>query len=338
MTVMRAITLLFAPALLFVGCKKEAAEMWRPIKSIQIIVPWGAGGSTDQMTRLVAGELEGPLGRKIVVVNQPGESGSVGTKNALEAPHDGYTWTAGAAADLGAYKIRGLLDTTLDDWVLFLTMADVSVISVNTDEPYRDFGELLQAFKDNPGRIPVATAGQLSTGHNAMTAVQKYSGIEYRQVTYDGSNPAVIATAAGETAAVAQLAVEQADTLAGGRLRGLAVLDDKPLELKNYGVIPPITNWIPDFQPSPSYFGIWIPKDAPQRVIDAFGKLWEEVMENSQALKQYAAARGAVFDPSWGKEARQKAMPYLSIIAWNLHDSGRTVMSPSEAGIPKPWR
>ena len=330
------LVLFFAGALLFAGGETEEMGMWKPSKPIQIIVPWGAGGSTDQMTRVVAGDLEDPLGQKIVVVNQPGASGSVGTKNALDAPHDGYTWAAGAAADLGAYKVRGLLETTLDDWVLYLTVANVSVMSVNADEKYQDFGQLLQAFKDKPGQIPVATAGQLSAGHNSMIAIQKYTNIEYKHVTYDGGNPAVIATVAGECVAVPQLAVEQADMLAGGKLRALAVLDDKPLELEKYGSIEPITKWIPDYAPAPNYFGIWIPKDAPKEVIDTFGKLWDDVMENSEALKKYAASRGAVFDPSWGEEARKKAMPYLSIIAWNLQESGQTVMSPAEVGIPKP--
>jgi tripartite-type tricarboxylate transporter receptor subunit TctC len=331
-----ALVLFLAGAMLFATAQKEATGMWKPTKPIQIIVPWGAGGSTDQMTRVVAGELEDKLGQKIVVVNQPGASGSVGTKNALDAAHDGYTWAAGAAADLGAYKVRGLIDTTLDEWVLYLTVANVSVMSVNADEPYEDFGQLLQAFKDKPGQIPVATAGQLSAGHNSMIAIEKYTGIQYKHVTYDGGNPAVIATVAGECVAVPQLAVEQADMLAGGRLRALAVLDDKPLELEKYGSIPPITKWIPDFEPGPNYFGIWIPKDAPQEVIDTFGKLWDDVMENSDALKKYAASRGAVFDPSWGEEAQKKAMPYLSIIAWNLQNAGETVMSPAEVGIPKP--
>ena len=80
-----------------------AAAQWKPTKPITIIVPWAAGGSTDQVTRVTAAEIEKVLGQKIVIVNQPGASGSIGTKNALEAAKDGYTWTAGAAQDLGVY-------------------------------------------------------------------------------------------------------------------------------------------------------------------------------------------------------------------------------------------
>ena len=321
-----------------VGCKKkeEVAGVWQPTKPIQIIVPWGAGGSTDQVTRVVAGELEEPLGQKIVVVNQPGASGSVGTKGCLDAPHDGYTWTAGAAADLGGYKVLGLLDTTWDDWELYLDVANVSVVSVHPDTPYQDFGQLLEAFKAKPGMIPVATAGQLSAGHNAMEAIRKYTGIDYKHVTYDGGNPAVIATVAGETEVVPQLAVEEADMLAGGKLRALAVLSDKPLELKDYGTIPAVTEWIPDFEPAPNYFGIWVPKDAPKEVLDTFGKLWDTAIKNSQKLADYAAERGAVFDPYWGEAAKEKALPYLQIIAWNYHAAGKAVISPDTIGIPKP--
>src|SRR6185503_4205508 len=89
---------------------------WKPDRPVTLIVPWAAGGSTDQMARIVASELEAELKQKFVVVNQPGASGSVGTKNALEAAKDGYTWAAGAAKDLGTYKVLGMLDTSAKDW------------------------------------------------------------------------------------------------------------------------------------------------------------------------------------------------------------------------------
>ena len=100
-------------------------------------MPWAAGGSTDQVTRVTAAELEKALNQKVVIVNQPGASGSVGTKNALEAPKDGYTWTAGAAKDLGTYKVLGMLDTSIKDWNLYLNVANVAVVGVNADTPYK---------------------------------------------------------------------------------------------------------------------------------------------------------------------------------------------------------
>jgi hypothetical protein len=69
---------------LAVALPAAAQATWKPEKPITIIVPWAAGGSTDQVTRVTAAEIEKALGQKVVVVNQPGASGSIGTKNAME--------------------------------------------------------------------------------------------------------------------------------------------------------------------------------------------------------------------------------------------------------------
>src|SRR5258708_14402596 len=84
----------------FLPLSAQAAD-WKPVRPINLIVPWAAGGSTDQVTRLVAGEMEKSLGQTILIINQPAASGSIGTRRALEATRDGYTWTAGAAQDHG---------------------------------------------------------------------------------------------------------------------------------------------------------------------------------------------------------------------------------------------
>lgn len=318
------------------GSKEKTGLPWTPKRPITIIVPWSAGGSTDQVTRIIAGALSQPLGQQVVVVNQPGASGSVGTKTVMDDPHDGYTWAAGAASDLGSYKVLGLLNTNIKNWVLYTDVANVSVVAVNAKSPYKNFGDLLKAFKAHPGQISVGTAGVLSAGHNAIEAIAKYTGITYKHVPYNGGNPAVISTVSGETQVTTQLAVEESNMLQGGRLRALAVLNTKPLKLEGYGEIPPITKWIPQFQSAPNYFGIWIPKDAPKNVIDTFGKLWDTVIVHSQALQKYAASRGAVVDPEWGPAAQKQVMPYLSQVAWNYYKAGKAKISPATIGIPQP--
>ena len=314
-----------------------AQATWKPTKPITIIVPWGAGGSTDQATRVCAAELEQALGQKIVIVNQPGASGSVGTKSVLDARRDGYTWSAGAAADLATYKVQGMLDTDLrKDWEIFLSVANVMVVAVNPSTPYKTFDDLLTAFKAKPGKITVATAGQSSAGHIAIELIRKYAGIDYKHVTYDGGNPAVIACVSGETEMTTQLAVEEADMIRGKKLRPLAVLSDKPLNLQGYGDIPPITNWLKDFKTGPNYFGIFIPKGVPQEIIDTVQKAWKATIFNSQKVKDYALSRGAVFDPSYGQEAQDRAFSYYQPVAWLYWEAGKAKISPDTIGIPKP--
>src|SRR4051812_29737719 len=136
-----------------------AQAQWKPAKPINIIVPWAAGGATDQVTRVAAGELEEALGAKIVVINQPGAAGSIGTMNALNAPRDGYTWTAGAPKQLGTYPVLGLANTKLDDFHVFVSVTQVPIVSVNPNSPYQNMQQLMDAMKASPGQITFSTAG-----------------------------------------------------------------------------------------------------------------------------------------------------------------------------------
>src|SRR5918999_3581763 len=133
----------FALLVLSILFSTACLAQWKPDKPVTIIVPWAAGGSTDQVTRVAAAELEKALGQKVVIINQPGASGSIGTRNALAAASDGYTWTAGAAKDLGTYAVSGLLDTKLADWRMYLTVINVSVLGANPSTPYKSAADLV---------------------------------------------------------------------------------------------------------------------------------------------------------------------------------------------------
>jgi putative tricarboxylic transport membrane protein len=310
-----------------------AQAQWKPTKPITIIVPWSAGGATDQVTRLAAAELEPALGQKIVVVNQPGGAGSIGTKNAMEAPKDGYTWTAGAAKQLGTYPLLGMLNSKVDDFHLYLSVTNVSIVSVNPGTPYQNMQQLLDDLKARPGQIKVATAGNTSSGHFAMEAIAKAAGVKYRHVTYDGGNPAVIATVAGESEITTQLAVEQTEMIKGKRLRPLAVVADQPLNIEGYGNIPPITQWIRTFPKITTAFGIFIPKGVPAEVAATMDKLWAERIAKSDRIRQYAQQKGALFTPSSGKRAYDLVWPTVVEDAYMLQDAGMAKVPLESIGI-----
>jgi tripartite-type tricarboxylate transporter receptor subunit TctC len=315
----------------------SAQSSWKPEKPINLIVPWGAGGATDGVSRQTAMVVEGHLGQKIVIVNQPGASGSVGTKSVLDKPKEGLYWTAGAVKDLGVYKVQGLLDTTLDDWHLFLNFAIPNVVAVNADTPYKDFGELLEAFKASPGKIKVATAGVNSAGHTAIEMIKSYTGIDYKHVSYEGGNPAVIATVAGECEVVPQLAKEEVDMLKAGKLRALAVLADAPLSIEGYDQeIPSVKQWIPDFVTAPIYFGIFVPKGVPDEAVATLTEIWDKSLVNDEGLKTFAAQNAMIFDPATGDAAMKKAFPMVQLDAWLKFDSGDATVDPSTIGIPRP--
>ena len=326
---MKRLLLLFAAALV----AAPAQAQWKPTRPITIIVPWAAGGATDQVTRLAAAELEPALGQKIVVVNQPGGAGSIGTKNAMEAPKDGYTWTAGAAKQLGTYPLLGMLNSKVDDFHLYLSVTNVSIVSVNPNSPYQSLAQLLDAMKAKPSEVKVATAGNTSSGHFAMEAISKAAGVKYRHVTYDGGAPAVVATVGGESDVTTQLAVEQTEMLKGKRLRPLAVVADEPLTIEGVGTIPPITRTLANFPKITTAFGIFIPKGVPAEVTATMDKLWAERVARSDKIKQYAQQKGALFTPSWGKAAHDVVWPTVVEDAYMLQAAGMAKVTPESIGI-----
>ena len=309
---------------------------WKPEKPITLIVPWAAGGSTDQVSRVAAAEIERVLGQKVVVVNQGGASGSIGTRNVLQAAPDGYTWAAGAAKDLGTYAVSGMLDTKIADWRLYLSVINVSVLSVGNNTAYKTPQDVVAAMKAKPGQVSDGSAGVNSSGHTAIEAFTKALGLTYKHVAYDGGNPAVISTVSGETEVTTQLAVEQAQMIRGKRLRPLAVLSDRPLELEGFGAIAPITAMISGYKPDANYFGIFVRKDVPKEVLQTLDMIWKDTIMNSEALKKYATANGAIAAPAYGDDALKVAMPAIQSTAWGLHEGGKSKVAPDTVGIPKP--
>ncbi len=133
-----------------------------------------------------------------------------------------------------------------------------------------------------------------------------------------------------------QLAVEQADMIRGKRLRPLATVSDKPLELDGYGTIPPLSKTLPGFTAPANYFGIFIPEGRSRRRRQDVEKIWAENIAKSEAIKKYATSRGALFAPSSGEAAQKAVFPAVQANAWLLFNGGKAKVSPDTVGIPKP--
>jgi tripartite-type tricarboxylate transporter receptor subunit TctC len=146
---------------------------------------------------------------------------------------------------------------------------------------------------------------------------------------------AVVATVAGETEVTSQLAGEQAEMLRGKRLRPLAALSEKPLELTGVGTIPPVTQTIAELKAPTNYFGIFVPKGVPQPVVATLEQIWREKIATSDKLKAYAAERGALFAPATGEAAETAALPAVRANAWILFDTGKAKVSPETIGLTR---
>ncbi len=332
-------TAIAAAALVTSGLATAAiAQDWQPSDPVRIIVPWSAGGATDSIMRLLADEITDALGTPVVVVNQTGARGTVGTKAVMDAPHDGLTWASGGVQDLGTYQVQGLLETAIEDWHVFMIVRNAPVLTVGNDTPFQSVEEVVAYMKDNPGELTLGTSGIPSTAYSAMQAFTKHAGGEFRAVGYDGDAPTMVAVVSGEVQATTQSGPGQAPMIKGKRVRPLAVLADAPLEIEGYGAIPPITDTYPDFS-APGIViqvAVFVPRDVPDEVIARIEKLWSETVANSEAIQKYAVENGSIFTPVSGEEAMAMAKAAVRETAWRMFDDGTTEVSPDTLGIERP--
>ena len=168
--------LIFIVTMVFSAALVQAE--WQPNRPITLIVPWAAGGATDQTCRVLAGEMEKVLGQKIPVVNQPGGAGSIGMKNAFEAKHDGYTWTGNADGSVITYQVLDLLpNISHRDWIHYYAMLTAPVICVPYDSKIMTVDDLVAEFKARPGEVKVASAG---VGAGVMCLCSCSAGCAFR--------------------------------------------------------------------------------------------------------------------------------------------------------------
>jgi len=313
------------------------AGEWKPTRPITAIVPWAAGGSTDLTVRILASEMEKILGQRITVVNTPGASGAIGMKNAWDAPRDGYTWSSNSDTALVNYPVLDLMKTTHRDWIQWYALFSPCIVSVNPDYPAKDVADLVRLMKEKPGQVAVASAGVGSTGHTAIEVFKSVTGVTVRHVPFAGGNPAVVSTVSGETNAVMQLSMEQADMIRAKRLRPLAGMSNQPLNITGYGEVPPITKWYPNFPLTGSHFGIMVPKDVPQEAVAAISKAFD-VAVKAEALKKFATEKAVFLTNLKEDEAMKSSEETASITAWILYDNGAAKISPEKFNIPRAKR
>jgi len=306
---------------------------WKPQRPITLIVPWAAGGATDQTCRVLAGEMEKVLGQKIPVVNQPGGSGSIGMKNAYEAKHDGYTWAGNADGSVITYQVLDLLpNISHRDWIHYYAVLTAPVICVPAASKIKTVDDLIAEFKARPGEVTVASAGVGAGGHLAAETFRKATGIEYRHVPYKGGYPAVVSTVKGETEVVMQLSMEVADMLRAGKLRALANMSTGGLEISGYGEVPSVIQFVPNHAPLQYLFGLYVPKDVPPEAVEAINNAFDAAAQ-SDSIKRLADDKACKAVNYKGDEALKLAETSGNNVNCILKEIGVAKEDPAKFGF-----
>ena len=170
----------------FALCAFTSAHAAFPERPVKMIVPWAAGGDTDNIFRPFAPALQKALGgATVVIANVGGASGTVGAREAKGAPADGYTLFAVHDYIHSTYYI-GLTDINYWDFEpVCLISATPSIVTASPKTKWNSMKEMVDDAKTRSGQISVgATLG--STSHFFPALVEKAAGIKFKYISYDG--------------------------------------------------------------------------------------------------------------------------------------------------------
>jgi tripartite-type tricarboxylate transporter receptor subunit TctC len=188
-------------ALLLCSASLAAAQTY-PERPIQMIVPFGPGGTTDIMARLLADEFGRQLGGSVVVVNTAGAGGSIGMGNLARARADGYTL---AMTTIGPLTIqparRDNTGYTPDSFDYVCGTYDVPMLTmVRADAPHQDYAALVAWAKANPGKLNYGSSGLGTMPHISALQQWKHHAIEVLHVPYKSTGDMVVPLKNGELA------------------------------------------------------------------------------------------------------------------------------------------
>jgi len=167
-----------------------------PDRPIKLVVPWVAGGDTDNIFRPFAPLLQKHIGQTVVIANVGGASGTKGAKEVKDSPADGYT-VLGVHDYIHSTYYTGVADVAYTDFEpICLVSSTASVLTASPKTPWGDWNGLVADARARPGQITVgATLG--STSHFFPALIEKAAGVKFKYVSYEGLAPRMNAILGG---------------------------------------------------------------------------------------------------------------------------------------------
>jgi len=197
-----------------------------PAKSIRLIVPFAAGGSSDTLARTLGQALSESFGQQVVVDNRPGAGGNIGMELAAKASPDGYTVVLADVANLAispTLYAKLPYDPVRDYSPVNMPATSPNVMLVHPSLPATTLKELLTLAKEKPRKITYASAGVGQVGHLTGEMLNQLAGVEMVHVPYKGSSQAVIDLVGGHIQVMFSAFSSTLPHIKAGRLRALAV-------------------------------------------------------------------------------------------------------------------
>lgn len=289
---------LIASALLV---SSTAMAAW-PDKPIQIIVPWGAGGNTDTVARLVAEGLQEQLGVNVNVINRTGGAGVVGHDAMAKAKADGYTLGV-ATVEIAMMRHQGMTDLSYENYAPITRLAvNLGGIQVASSSQFQNISQLTDYIKNNPGKLKASGSGLNSGWHLNLVGMLDAMGVPADAVTYvpsEGSSSALMELVSGGIDFTTSSPGEAKSMVEAGMVKNLATMAESAKGLYKD---------IPVFQEATPYkysFSTWntlvapagIPKEVQDKLIDTMKTVFEK-----GKLQNFANKQGFEVYPLYGDD------------------------------------
>jgi tripartite-type tricarboxylate transporter receptor subunit TctC len=264
-----------------------------PVRPVQMLCPWAAGGGTDAVLRIIASLLEKELGQPFNVVNRTGGSGVVGHAAIASAQPDGYTLGM-LTSEICMLHWQGLTEVTYRNYTpLGLMNNDPAGIQVNVNSPHKDVQALAEAIKaSRPGQLKASGTGQGGIWHLALAGWLGAMGLKadhVRWVPSNGAAPAMQDLAAGGLDFTTNSVVEARAMLDAGRARSLAVMANE--RISAFPTIPTLKEAMGVDYQNGAWRGIAGPLNLPAEVRATLDPALGRVF-NSAEYKEFMNARG----------------------------------------------
>ena len=197
-----------------------------PSKTITIVVPFPAGGVTDQIARVLGQKLQDDLGKTVIIDNKPGAGGQIAAAQVKQADADGHTLFIGAtemfAINPGLFR-KFSYDPVKDFAPVTTLISSPLVLVVPKNSPANSVQDLVQQARSKPGGLTFASQGIGSIGHLLGELFHAKTGGQFSHVAYKGSPPALQDVMSGQVDFMFDPVITTAPLITGGKLKPLGL-------------------------------------------------------------------------------------------------------------------
>jgi Uncharacterized protein conserved in bacteria len=257
-----------------------------PVRPIQVLVPYSAGGGTDLAVRILAESVKKTLPKGLVVINQPGGGGSIGTSAIKHAAPDGYTIGTGSQGPLCLLPHYGGTDYAVDDFEYLAFMGrNLMCLAVGTRSPVQDAKDLVGYCKNNPNKFTIANSGAGGANHLMSEGLAHAAGIEIKAMPFNGASNAITAAVGGHINAVVAHPSELVNHVKSGNLKVILVASEE--RIKEFPDAVTTREMGIDFVWA-AWKGLVGPKGMPEDVKEIISNAIETAMKDPDYLKKMA--------------------------------------------------